>query len=37
MDGRENHSRALVRLDESTDPMQADYYNVGGAGEGTIQ
>lgn len=28
---------ALVRLDESTDPMGVDYYNLGGACKGTIQ
>ena len=28
---------ALVRLDESTDPMHVDYYNLDGACKGTIQ
>ena len=28
---------ALVRFDESTDPMHVDYYNLAGASKGTIQ
>ena len=28
---------ALVRLDEGTDPVQIDYYNVGGASKGAVQ
>ena len=28
---------ALVRIDESTDPMQVDYYNIGGACAGSLQ
>ena len=28
---------ALVRLDESTDPMHVDYYNLDGACKGAIQ
>jgi uncharacterized protein (TIGR03067 family) len=28
---------ALVRIDESTDPAQVDYYNIGGACAGSLQ
>jgi uncharacterized protein (TIGR03067 family) len=28
---------ALVRIDESTDPIGVDYYNVGGSAKGTVQ
>jgi uncharacterized protein (TIGR03067 family) len=28
---------ALVRLDESANPLQVDYYNIGGACQGSIQ
>jgi uncharacterized protein (TIGR03067 family) len=28
---------ALVKLDESTDPMHVDYYNIGGASKGSVQ
>jgi uncharacterized protein (TIGR03067 family) len=28
---------ALVRLDDKTDPMHMDYYNIGGACKGTLQ
>jgi uncharacterized protein (TIGR03067 family) len=28
---------ALVRINENTDPIQVDYYNIGGACEGAVQ
>ena len=28
---------ALVRIDESTNPIQVDYYNLGGACPGSLQ
>ena len=28
---------ALIRIDESTDPIHIDYYNLCGAAKGTIQ
>ena len=28
---------ALVRLDEKTDPMHVDYFNIGGDCKGTLQ
>ena len=28
---------ALVKLDESTNPVNVDYYNMGGAGRGSVQ
>jgi uncharacterized protein (TIGR03067 family) len=35
--GGQTMIHALIRLDESTDPMHVDYYNVGGACKGAIQ
>jgi uncharacterized protein (TIGR03067 family) len=35
--GSQTMMHALVRLDEKTDPMRVDYYNIGGACPGTIQ
>ncbi len=35
--GGQTMIHALVRLDESTDPMHVDYYNLGGACKGAIQ
>jgi len=35
--GGQTMIHALVRLDESTDPMHVDYYNLDGACQGTIQ
>ncbi len=35
--GGQTMVHALVRLDESADPMRLDYYNVDGACKGTIQ
>jgi uncharacterized protein (TIGR03067 family) len=35
--GGQTMIHALVRLDESTDPMHVDYYNIGGACKGAIQ
>jgi uncharacterized protein (TIGR03067 family) len=35
--GGQTMIHALVRLDEKTDPMHVDYYNIGGACKGAIQ
>jgi uncharacterized protein (TIGR03067 family) len=35
--GGQTMVHALVRLDESTDPMHVDYYSIGGASKGSIQ
>lgn len=35
--GGQTMIHALVRLDEGTDPMHVDYYNLDGAGKGTVQ
>ena len=35
--GGQTMIHALFRLDESTDPMQVDYYNLDGACKGTVQ
>jgi len=28
---------ALIRIDESVDPVHVDYYNLGGGSKGTVQ
>lgn len=35
--GGQTMIHALVRLDESTNPVQVDYLNIGGACNGTVQ